>query len=204
MTDSALTPIGGATVSIVQTTLVVETVESGRFRILKIPAGQYLIVVRKVGYHPASGIIEVAEGETMKLTYTLERVVAALDTMRVVERKVSLRLAEFEQRRKLGFGHYITQDDIERRNAPFTTDLVKAVLGFQVVTRAGTPYIVSTRMGCVPDWYIDGIRQHRVPSESELPSPKEIAGMELYSGPGTAPLEYGQVSRCGLLLIWTR
>lgn len=204
VTDSALVPIAGSTVSILQTSVQVETTTSGRFRILQIPAGQYLIVVRKVGFRPASGIIEVGEGETLKLTYTLDRVLTTLDTMRVVEQRVSFKLAEFEQRRRLGEGHFITQDDIERRSAPFTTDLVRGVLGFQVVVKKGTPLIVSMRAGCTPDWYVDGIRQFRPPSETDLPSPKEIAGLELYSGPASAPLVYGKVSTCGLLLIWTR
>jgi len=39
-----------------------------------------------------------------------------------------------------------------------------------------------------------------------LPSPKEIAGIEVYNGAATIPLKYKSrsVGFCGLILIWLR
>jgi hypothetical protein len=38
-----------------------------------------------------------------------------------------------------------------------------------------------------------------------LPSPHELAGIELYTGPATLPVRYNSLdARCGLILIWTK
>ncbi|MEP6619895.1 MAG: carboxypeptidase regulatory-like domain-containing protein [bacterium] len=206
--DSALTPIAGASVSILQTAVQVETEASGRFRILQVPAGQYLIVVRRVGYHPVSGIIEVGEGENLKLSYTMSRLLTTLDTVRVAEQRLSMKMSEFEQRRKWGFGHFVTREEIEKRNVPMLSDMVRGVLGFSV----GTDGSISSSRGavaingrrCAPTVFIDGIRFLGAPTDVNLPSIKEIAGMEFYSGPASAPLQYGKVGMCGVIILWTK
>ena len=40
--------------------------------------------------------------------------------------------------------------------------------------------------------FVDGIRQTASADDSSLPSPKDIAGIELYAGPSSAPLQYGK------------
>ena len=104
VTNSSLAPIAGATVTILQSAVPVETDPAGHFRILQVPGGQYLLVIRKVGYHPVSGIVEVDANEGVRLAYTLHRVETVLDTMRVVEQRLSMKMTEFEARRKGGEG----------------------------------------------------------------------------------------------------
>ena len=49
------------------------------------------------------------------------------------------------------------------------------------------------------------MRQMGMVNLDNLPSPKEIAGIEMYPGPATAPLQYGgSGTRCGVILIWTK
>src|SRR3954470_22280118 len=52
--DSNLVPVQAAFVSILGTKIRVGTGPNGRFRITKIPAGKYLVLVKRVGYHPTS------------------------------------------------------------------------------------------------------------------------------------------------------
>ena len=88
VTDTLLNPLGIADVSVVGTTARVVTGENGRFRMLQVPSGQYLLVVRRIGYAPTSGIIQVPESDTLRLAYTLVRSNNLLDTVRVVTRCV--------------------------------------------------------------------------------------------------------------------
>lgn len=38
-----------------------------------------------------------------------------------------------------------------------------------------------------------------------LPTPKDLAGIEVYSSAATAPAQYGGMNRgCGIILIWTK
>jgi hypothetical protein len=38
-----------------------------------------------------------------------------------------------------------------------------------------------------------------------LPTPKEIAGIEVYDGPATVPAQFsGMDRRCGMVLVWTK
>ena len=54
--DSALAPIQAAFVSILGTKIRVGTGPNGRFRITKVPVGQYLVIVKRVGFHLVEGI----------------------------------------------------------------------------------------------------------------------------------------------------
>ena len=58
---------------------------------------------------------------------------------------------------------------------------------------------------CAMQVVIDGVPMPpRFPLEL-LPTPREIAGIEVYSGPATTPAQFsGLDRRCGLIAIWTR
>jgi hypothetical protein len=220
VTDTILQPLGSADVSVVGAGARVVTGENGRFRMLQVPPGQYLLVVRRVGFSPTSGIIEVPAGDTLRLAYTLTRSGNMLDTVRVKERRVTLRMLEFEQRRVQGVGQFITREDIERRGSLQTSDFLRYMRGVEVsnVTTgafAGTQ-IYSRREGggftdagqqqyCPMQVILDGIILPKNFNLELLPPPKQIGGIEVYTGAATAPLSFGGPDRrCGVVAIWTR
>ena len=52
---------------------------------------------------------------------------------------------------------------------------------------------------------IDGFQMPSPYDLEELPSPKEIMGIEVYSGNATIPVQFARWnSGCGLILVWTR
>ena len=132
VTDTLLRPLGAADVSVVGVGAHVITAESGRFRILQVPAGQYLLVVRRIGFAPTSGIIEVPANDTLRLSYILARTTNMLDTIRVKETRVSLRMLEFESRRAAGIGQFITQEQIDRRGSRDASDFLRTLRGIEV------------------------------------------------------------------------
>ncbi|MGH9889731.1 MAG: carboxypeptidase regulatory-like domain-containing protein, partial [bacterium] len=96
VSDTGLAPVQAAFVSILGTKIRVGTGPNGRFRITKIPVGQYLVIVKRVGYRPTSSVVEVPSSDTLRLAYTLERVTEMLDPVVVTERAPSSKLGDFE------------------------------------------------------------------------------------------------------------
>jgi hypothetical protein len=220
VTDSLLSPLAGADVTVVGTGARVTTSESGRFRFLQVPAGQYLLVVRRIGYAPTSGIVEVTADDTLRLSYTLLRSTVLLDTVRVREQRVSMRMLEFEQRRRQGQGQFLTQEEIERRGSLAATDFLRNFRGVEVsriTTQAFAGSLaLSRREGggftrdqqqayCVMQVLLDGIVLPQNFDLDLLPPPKQIAGIEVYTGPATIPPQFsGADRRCGVIAVWTR
>lgn len=219
VTDTLLRPLGAADVSVVGVGARVVTEEGGRFRFLQVPAGQYLLVVRRIGFAPTSGIIEVPANDTLRLSYMLARTTNLLDTIRVRETRISMRMAEFEYRRRLGQGQFITQDQIDKRASNQTSDYLRTLSGIDVSTLTNSQFAgkvaLSRREGgsvmgegtgaCAMQVILDGIVMPRNFNLDLLPPPKQIAGIEVYKGSATVPPQFGGADRrCGMIIFWTR
>lgn len=219
VTDTLLRPLSSADVSVVGVGARVVTEEGGRFRFLQVPAGQYLLVVRRIGFAPTSGIIEVPANDTLRLSYILARTTNLLDTIRVKETRISMRMMEFEQRRAQGIGQFITQEQIERRGSMQTADYLRTLSGVDVSTLTSTQFqgkialskreagsVLGEGAGaCAMQIILDGIVMPRNFNLDLLPPPKQIAGIELYKGSATVPPQFGGADRrCGMIIFWTR
>jgi hypothetical protein len=220
VTDTLLNPLGSADVSVVGTGARVVTGENGRFRMMQVPPGQYLLVVRRVGFAPTSGIIDVPEKDTLRLSYTLVRSNYLLDTVRTQGRRVTMRMLDFEKRRQQGIGQFITQEEIEKRGSIQTSDFMRYMRGVQVAVNTtqafGGTQVYSRREGggfdgnqqqnyCPMQVLLDGIILPRYFNLDLLPPPKQIAGIEVYTGAATVPPQFGGVDRrCGVVAVWTR
>jgi hypothetical protein len=220
VTDTLLRPLVSADISVVGTAARVVTGENGRFRMLQVPPGQYLIVVRRIGFAPTSGIIDVPDKDTLRLSYTLLRSNNLLDTVRVRGSRVTMRMLDFEKRRQQGQGQFITQEEIERRGSIQSSDFLRYMRGVevsQVTTQAfaGTQVYSRREAGgftdsqqqqaCAMQVILDGIILPRNFNLDLLPPPKQIAGIEVYSGAATVPPQFGGVDRrCGVVAFWTR
>lgn len=220
VSDTLLRPLASADVSIIGTSSRVVTGENGRFRMLEVPPGQYVLVVRRIGYAPTSGVLQVASGDTLRVSYTLARSLQTLDTVRTRETRISVRMLEFEQRRRAGVGQFITQEYLERRGSMAATDFLRNVRGLEVSRITNDQFAgsvaLSRREGgsfngdgasgaCPMQVLLDGIVMPRSFNLDLLPPPKQLAGIEVYEGPATIPPQFGGADRrCGLIAVWTR
>jgi hypothetical protein len=195
----------------------VGTGPNGRFRIVDIPAGQYLVIVRRVGYRPASSVVEVAAGDTARLSYTLADVPpTTLAPVIVSKASVSARLAGFEQRRKLGFGEFMDAAAIDKQNTVFSTELLRNFKTINVSPNRNNPnpeyYAFSNREAgsvsvgyCPMQVYLDQVPLPTPFNLDLLPPPRDLAGIEVYAGSSTIPPEFSGFNRgCGVVLIWTK
>ena len=208
VSDTSLVSLSGASASLVGTSLEVVTGANGRFRIVGLPAGQYILVVRHIGYASSSTVMQVASGDTLRMSFALRPVVNELGTVVVAGKRLSPKMTEFEDRQKLGFGQFMTQAEIGKRNSVFVGDLVRTFQSVDVVPRGLFGEVaVSRRFGRCPfQVFLDGVALPAPVNLKDLPSPKTLAGIELYSGPATIPLEYKTSTGgfCGVILVWTK
>src|ERR1043165_84947 len=109
VTDTGLVALGEATVTILGSHVRVVTGANGRFRIRSLATGAYILVVHHVGYTPTSTAIQIAGSDTLRPAIMLAQIVTPLDTVVVAATQYTHRMAEFEERRKLGFGQFMTQ-----------------------------------------------------------------------------------------------
>lgn len=210
--DTSLAPVPDVNIEVVGAGAKTATDAQGRFRINSVPAGEFLFYVRRLGFKPITSLVHVEPGDTIRLAFTIEPAPTTLQSVVVTEAFVPPRLKDFEARRREGFGEYITQAEIEKRNVVEVSDLIAFSKLVRVSGGGPNPSAVSKREPiwmppCPMQVYVDGIP--RGPSLGDLPSPKEIAGIEIHGGPATNPINLpqgGQGGRptCGVILIWTR
>lgn len=218
--DTMLRPVSFAEVTILRTEIKLQTNSQGRFRFNDVPPGQYLLIVRRIGFRPISSIIQVGTRDTLRLSFIMEPAIQSLDRVVVTEERKSLRMLEFEQRRQQGWGFFLTGEQIEKRNLPVAADYLRLAPSISLAptpNASGIPDLVaiSKREGgsifgdgagaCAMQIVIDNVPMPpRFPLEL-LPTPKEIAGIEVYDGPATVPPQFnGLDRRCGMVLIWTK
>jgi hypothetical protein len=193
-------PIAGAQAQVLGTTAATRTDEQGNFAMGRLPAGTLELEVRQLGYAVVRRTVELRSGRTARADVRLERAVA-LDSIRVVARR--LRFPEFESRRRFSmWGTFLDEDEIARRHASSTSDLVYTLPGFWVVGSGPGARVVSTRtavMGgtCDANVVIDGVQDQRINDVSA----SQVAAVESYPR-GGGPLQYQQP--CGVLVIWTK
>jgi len=217
VTDTNLVPLRGAFVSILNSSIRVGTGPNGRFRITRIPPGQFLLIVKRGGYRPTSAMVDVKALDTLRLAYTLsEAPITTLSGVTVTEKAVSLRMVEFEARKKLGMGQFMDSEEIERRNTVYATELMRKFTNMQVApshSKSMTEYFaLSTREGgsisvgaCPMTVYIDQVPMPTPFNLDLLPPPKDIGGIEVYGGSSTIPPQFSGPNRgCGVILVWTK
>lgn len=217
VSDTGLAPLQGAFVTVFGSNVRVGTGPNGRFRITKIPAGEYLLMVKRIGYRPTSAVIVVPETDTLRLSYTLEPAPAeALQPVVITENSPSRKMAEFEARRKLGQGEFMTADEIKQRNSVYATELFRKFKTVNVTpdnSNAITQYYaISHREGgnpglgaCPMQVYLDQVPLPSPFNLDLLPTPRDIGGIEVYAGAATIPLQFAGFNRgCGIIMVWTK
>jgi hypothetical protein len=208
VTDTTLVPLEGATAEILASSMKVRTGENGRFRMLGLPDGQYLIVIRRLGYSPFSTLVVVHGADTARTAFMLRPTALSLDKILVNAASGSPVLSEFEDRRARGVGQFMTESEIYKLNFVGTSDLLRTFQGVAV----GTKVVLNTRgfglRGCPYRVFVDGAPiAPAVDLDADLPPPGQLAGIEVHTNSATVPLQYatfGGGAVCGVILLWTK
>lgn len=201
-------PLAGASVSLLGTRLQTATDSGGRFTHAGLGAGTYLLEVRAIGYGATSWLLRLRDGEVVDYIFEVAPLGVDLDPI-VIEGRPSFavrRLQEFEERRRGGRGVFITEEQIQTRNAATMADLLRGVPGVRLNCRSGNCTAQMTRGArgiCAADWVVDGMPA-TMSATPALPTVGIIA-VEIYRSPGEAPAEFLKSdSQCGVIAIWTK
>jgi hypothetical protein len=214
LTDSAEQPIADATISLGNGGLRAVSDSLGRYRIRAVPPGRYTIAVRRLGFAPYSGTLIVPTADSVNADFLLAPVRQDLPSVNVTSTIIERKLAAFEERRRFGIGHFLTEADLQKAPGTRLSEKLRHLPGLLVVyPRTGASNqvrIVSTRgpQGlrpgrCTAALMLDGI----VVDDFSINSldPGAVAGIEWYAGPAQMPAQFNMTrNACGLLVIWTK
>ena len=143
---------------------------NGEWRLDVPRPGVYFVAADRLGYRSwVSGPVEVGPEDELNSVFHLEPLPVTLDPIDVQATAVRQHLEYngFFERQRSNFGHFVTPEAIERRQASRVTDLLTAVPGVQRVVlsggSAGPPQIqlrgsnLSQGGLCRPRVFVDGL-----------------------------------------------
>lgn len=203
-------PLENAQILLLGSRLSTRTNAQGAFRFPGLPAGTQSVEIRQIGYSPRRFAVNLTPRRTATLAAVLPERAQVLQAVEVAA-KAGSNIAGFDERRKRGFGSFMTRDDIEKRGAINTTDLLRGIAGVEVVWD-GSEYVVQmTRSAgqsyCPVQYYVDGAPLLASTSDMDgLIRPDDIEAIEVYRSGTATPVQFQSAGggSCGTIVIWTR
>jgi hypothetical protein len=196
----------------------------GEFVMRGVAPGTQQIEVRAIGSQQVLRLVDVTPGDTIQVRISMAKV-TVLDSMRTVAMSPGeRRIADFEQRRRQGFGHFI--DTTRLKKFVLLTGAIAelpSVLVVSNVGRAGTleirlpagggklPGVMVGGQKCLANLFIDGVKaEHADLLEYRA---EDIAAIEVYVRAIEVPstllssiqftTSMGHL-RCGVIAVWTK
>jgi len=184
----------------------------GHFAMRDLPTGTWTLETRAVGFLPVRQAIDVHPDRDVVTDVKMESLASVLDTVKVVTQRIYLspQMVDFEQRRKSGFGYFMDEDAINRRNPIFAADLFRMAPGLSVMPSRGFGHSIVMRgrgMGggyCVPAFFVDGMRMMVDDGNlDQVVNASEIRAVEVYSRASNVPPQFNTLTGCGSVVIHT-
>ncbi len=143
--DSSLRPLADAEVAIPALALSTRSNARGEFRLNDVPAGTHEIFARRVGYGAITATITFTANDEEERRLVL-RQLTVLDSVEVLATRTDRGLLEFEENRKLGLGHFLTREELDKNRNLKMGDLLSMVPGSGVVRgRSSGAWVMSKR-----------------------------------------------------------
>jgi hypothetical protein len=204
------------------------TDSSGRFAFDEVPAGAFTLGVRRVGYGEVSTPITVAppRREERRIVLSAVQTVAAVS---VTATRRDPDLLEFEDRRRMGLGTFLTRETLERREGQSLASALARSTPLRLEQGSGSRvWIASSRSRDIPrildptdallgappvcyaHVYVDGRvvfqgLDHEPLFDANSIRAEDIEAVEYYSGPADTPARFSRLNAtCGVVVIWTR
>lgn len=201
-TASNRSGVVGARVLLVGTPFLVSTNSRGEFTLHGLTPGKYVIQASAIGFATLSSPIEVKPLETLEVEFEVDPESVRLPDLEVSE--APNLPPDFLRRSREGGGRYFHRAEIEKRDPRTVGDLLRGVAGMRVDCRGPICRAVFARSprDCQPAYYMDGI-----PVDATvvwLQPPRDLDGVEVYSGPAETPPELNRSASCGAVVLWTR
>lgn len=204
--------------------------ERGRFSLASTAPGSFVLRAASLGYaEAAEGVFDVGVGASLSVEFRLAPAPLPIDQLVVSISRPALEhhlvRNGFVRRLQRGLGLFVTPYDIEQSSARTTESLLQGMPSVRVgtvVSRQGGVGLPSPHLGetvqivgpdlswCDPVVYVDGLRSHYDPSQgftlTALAHIGDVEAIEVYRRAAEMPVEFspGPVTRCGILVMWTK
>jgi hypothetical protein len=213
--------IAGIEVELVGSGMRASTDAKGRFRFAGVAEGSYDLRVRSVGYLPWVVPLSLLDGRLYDSDVRLQHLPNVLTEVRIEGHQVQVpfRFQEVYRRGALGFGKFITREEIERQNSPDTKSLFQQIPGVLVNDRgitferckglAASSFSPSASSPAHVQVYIDGVRMTGLSPGDDaehalrIVPPTAIQAIEVYTGVAQIPAEFLE-DACAVIAIWTK
>jgi carboxypeptidase-like protein len=205
-------PVSGVIVSVPAANRLVATNDSGAFALDNLPPGDAGVVVAVLGHSSSAYTFSLAAGKTKRIEVLVDPGAVELDPIVVRASHLENRwgMSGFYARRRLGFGYFVTREEIDKRHYTNVRQMLSAFGVFYSCGRFGCgPTTMSQGRRCRMMVYVDG-----VPAFGEdiatLPG-SDVAGVEVYKNTFDIPLQFNaalfsgaSIGPCGAVAVWTR
>ncbi len=213
--DSAGHPLRGAQIILSDGSARAESGDSGQFTIRHLKPGKTDVTVRVLGYGPAtfSTVLRAARNRRMRVILT--PVSVQLSTIVVMDSLSDplLNQTGFFERKRRGWGTFISPEEIQRRNPARASDMLRTINGVEIasVGRTGTLPLSTRALSitgrCMLNVFVDGTRAYISSGMTleDVISGSEVGAMEVYATATETPPQFiGGNFDCGALVIWTK
>lgn len=192
----------------------------GRFAFDGLRPDEYDFHTRRLGFVPLVARFAITPGDTIDISYQLDRSTQALGAVVVTATSTSMNLGGFELRRaaKVGSGQFIGPEELERREDSVIIPLLRAFSRVNIeesrITGDAMAYGRDASLTpadgaptrCAMRLLVDGALLPPETPLSALPPVAEMAGIEIYTSAGAIPAQFSfsRAVRCGLIAVWLR
>lgn len=214
-------PVAGAYVEFLALGLRTRTDSTGAFRMELQSSGQNQLQVRALGYDSLVALLTFVPGDSIDAEFLLATSGALLAPVRVsaaTDGINSLRLGEFDERKKSGLGRFVDGSIFEvNRDRQLAVVLLERVPGLRTRRRGAKMVLETQRDGrsCFPQIIVNGLSMFNGGGEAfeiDINSflTSDVLGMEFYT-PSNTPAKYNgsalgprDGASCGTVVLWTK
>lgn len=205
--DSAGKAVSGASISVAgDSSAPAITDQAGGFSVLVRGTRSRQLVVRAIAHEPRIVDVDPTSARVDLGTISLRALAFGLDTVRVIDRGgLPDWRVEFERRRSLGAGSYITEEQLKQL-ARVTPHAISNLARRLRPTRRGMLQLQQGSGACWPRWYVDGSDWGTEPDDLIEPPATLLwraKSIEVYSA-AMAPPKFTDFDGCGVIIVWTR
>lgn len=203
------------------------TDENGYYLLNAPKPSNYYLHVKRIGYSEnIGGPYFVETDDTLNVTFRVMEAAEELGEITVegtsyeeVLTENFLKAKGFYKRMNQGIGQFMSNKDIEEKQANYMADLFRGMPGITTsFTRSGETIIASKRRTCPPKIVVNGHTMNFsaplvLEGTGQVGSPlvidhyaslENLVGVEVYPGLIGQPAEFGPKSYCGAIVLWTR
>lgn len=202
-------PLAGAVVLASGVGMLGTTGADGTLHVRDLIPGAGAIEVRRLGYRSERMHVRLEAGRVAEVEFVLEVEPIQLAEVRVEAAMPLLAKTGFIARQGSGFGTFVTQDEIERMQPRFLSDVLRRFAGLALTpgvagtARAGMRRAESGGRRCPIQYFVDGVMVALFNIDDIRPG--DVEGMEIYRGASSVPPAFNRgSSTCGVVVIWTR